>query len=317
MSININEVDKVEILTLQDNYIDLVSRDNTEVVTRAMPLKGMEVKNSILAEHGFAAVVTVTSGDGVRSMLFDFGFSEHGAAFNADALGVDLSTIEAMALSHGHLDHVGGLAELTKKMNKEGIELVVHPEAFRGSRSMKIAEGISVKFPPFTREKAREAGVRLVESEKPYPLLDGDIFFLGGIPRVTDFETGTPNLFYEKDGEETWDDLSDDTAIVSNVKGRGLVVLSGCAHAGIINTVEYAKGIFGVQEVFVVMGGFHLSGAEMEPVVAATVSSLKEINPTYVIPTHCTGRNAIMQIEKEMREQFLLNMAGTKMVFAA
>jgi 7,8-dihydropterin-6-yl-methyl-4-(beta-D-ribofuranosyl)aminobenzene 5'-phosphate synthase len=94
MSITINEVDKVEILTLQDNYIDLLSQDNSQVVLRAMPMKDMEIKNSILAEHGFSSVVTITKGDETRSVLFDFGFSSHGAAFNSDALGVDLGGVE-------------------------------------------------------------------------------------------------------------------------------------------------------------------------------------------------------------------------------
>jgi len=317
MNITINEVDKFEILTLQDNYIDLVSGDNTEVVLRAMPLKDMEIKNSILAEHGFSCVVTVTKGNDVRSMLFDFGFSAHGAAFNADALSVDLSTIEASALSHGHLDHIGGLAELMKRVGKKGIELVVHPEAFRNPRYLKAGEGLKVKFPSFTREKAEEAGVKLVETERPYPFLGGNILFLGGIPRVTDFERGAPNLYYQKNGEERWDDVADDSSIVTNVKGKGLVVISGCAHSGIINTVKYAKHISGVDKVFAVMGGFHLTGPGMAPVIEPTVQGLKEIDPTYVVPTHCTGRNAIMQIEKEMPDRFILNMAGTKMTFSA
>ncbi len=317
MSTVINEVDKIEILTLQDNYIDLVSGDNNEIVARAMPLKDMEVKNSILAEHGFSSVVTVTKGESVRSMLFDFGFSAHGAAFNADALSVDLTTIEASALSHGHLDHVGGLAALMKMVNKKGIDLVVHPEVFRDPRYVKITEDIKIKLPSFTRKKAEGAGVKLVETQLPHPLLGGAVLFLGEIPRTTDFEKGMPNAYYEKNGEEQWDDITDDTGIAVNVKGKGIVVLSGCAHSGIINTVKYAREVSGVDKVFAVMGGFHLTGPIMEPVIQPTVQGLKDIDPTYIIPTHCTGRNAIMQIEKEMPEKFILNMSGTKLTFAA
>jgi len=107
MSFAIRAVDKLEILTLQDNYIDLAVQDNTEMVQRAMPVKDLEVKNSVLAEHGFSALVTVSAGERTRSVLFDFGFSEHGAAFNADALGLDLSRVETLVLSHGHMDHFG------------------------------------------------------------------------------------------------------------------------------------------------------------------------------------------------------------------
>ena len=127
MSATIHQTDRVEILTLQDNYIDLTSQDNSAVVQRAMPLKGLEVRNSILAEHGFSALVTAVEEETPHTLLFDFGFSEHGAAFNAEALGVDMTAVEAMALSHGHLDHVGGMAQLVEKIGKTGLPMVVHP----------------------------------------------------------------------------------------------------------------------------------------------------------------------------------------------
>ena len=313
----INTVDKVEILTLQDNYIDLISRDNTEVVLRAMPLKDGELSSSILAEHGFSSMVTVTKGDSSRSILFDFGYSSHGAAYNADALGVDLENIEAAALSHGHMDHVGGLSELVKKVSKIGLELVVHPAAFRQPRYLKAGDDIKIKLPSFTREKVEEAGMQRVETEDPYPLLDGDVLFLGGIPRVTDFEKVPPSMVYKENEEEKWDNIPEDSSIITHVRGKGLVVLSGCAHSGIINTVNYAKEISGVQDVFAVMGGFHLSGADMAAAIGPTIQGLKELGPAYVIPTHCTGRDAVMQIEKAMPDRFILNMTGTRLTFSA
>lgn len=317
MGITIKEVDKVEILTLQDNYIDLVSRDNTEIVLRAMPLKGKEMKNSILAEHGFSSIVTVTRGKKTRSILFDFGFSAFGAAFNAETLGVNLGDIEAAALSHGHLDHVGGLAELMKSAAKEEIDLVVHPEVFRDPRYLMVRDDLKIKLPSFTRKTVEEAGMHLVETEGPYPLLDGEILFLGGIPRLTDFEKGSPKMIYQVNGEEKWDDVADDTSLVMDVKGKGLVILSGCAHSGIINTVKYAKRISGVHKVFAIMGGFHLTGPEMEPVIEPTIRELKKIDPSFIVPTHCTGRDAVMQVEKEMPDRFILNMVGTTLTFSS
>jgi 7,8-dihydropterin-6-yl-methyl-4-(beta-D-ribofuranosyl)aminobenzene 5'-phosphate synthase len=148
MTMTINEADRVEILTLQDNYIDLVSGDSTEMLQRALPLKGGEVKNSVLAEHGFSTLVTITTGEVSHSILFDFGFSEHGAAFNADALNVDLTGVETLALSHGHVDHVGGLEQLSGRVGKKGIELVLHPTAFRRPRYLKIMGELKVYFPP-------------------------------------------------------------------------------------------------------------------------------------------------------------------------
>lgn len=317
MAITIKEVDRVEILTLQDNYIDLAAGGNTDIIQRAMPLKGLEFNNSILAEHGFAALITVAVNSSTHTMLFDFGLSEFGAAFNAEALAADLSTVEALALSHGHPDHTGGFEKLMGMIGKKGIPFVVHPAGLRDSRYLKISEDFKILFPPLTREQIQSAGVELVESSEPYSLLNDTLFFLGEIPRKTDFEQGMPNAFWEENGEERKDNLEDDTGIIMNLKGKGLVVLSGCAHAGIINTVNYAREIAGIDKVHVVMGGFHLTGPQFEPIIQPTTESLKAVEPDYVIPTHCTGRNAINYIEKEMPNQFLLNMVGTKMTFTA
>ncbi|UCG06040.1 MAG: MBL fold metallo-hydrolase [Desulfobacterales bacterium] len=316
MTLKLKEVDKVEILTLQDNDIDVAAFDSTEIVQRAMPIKDQEIKNSILAEHGFSALVTVTTRDRARSILFDFGFSEHGAAFNVDALGIDLTTIEAMVLSHGHMDHFGGLEQLAERVAKRGIELVLHPTAFRKSRYVKISEEFKINLPSLVREKIENTGISIVESKDPRMLLDDSLLFLGQIPKQTDFEKGFPRMYYDDDGQEKWDPIEEDTGIVANVKGKGLVVLSGCAHSGIINTVKYAREVAGVDQIYVVMGGFHLTGADFEPIIEPTTEALKALNPQYIVPTHCTGRKAIMHIENEMPDKFLLNMSGTKIIFA-
>lgn len=317
MKHQLREVDKIEILTLQDNYVDLTSRDNTDVVLRAMPLKDMQVKNSILAEHGFSSVVTVTGNGEPRSILFDFGFSAHGAAFNADALGVDLSKIEACVISHGHLDHVGGMEELAGKIGKKGVPLVVHPEAFRDPRYLKITEQFKVFFPPLTGQRVDTAGLSLEATKEPYGLLDDTVLFLGEVPRKTAFEKVGQDFCYEKDSKELWDDIIDDSAIALNLKGKGLVVLTGCAHSGIINTLRHAREVTGQDRIHALMGGFHLKGTDPATVVNPTIEGLIDADPAYVVPTHCTGRNEIMEIERRMPDRFLLNMVGTKMTFSA
>lgn len=309
-------MDRVEILTLQDNYIDIVTQDNSDVIERASPVRDGVVKNSIIAEHGFSSLITVVKEGKRRSILFDFGFSEDGAARNAEALAADLASVEAAALSHGHMDHTGGMAALLKRVGKTGIDLVCHPGAFRAGRFKQVLPGIEVDFPPFTKDQVEQAGANVVAAETPYPLLDGEITFLGGIPRLTEFEKGAPHFYYREGGKAHWDDIPDDSAIVVDVRGKGLVVLSGCAHAGIINTVNYARSVMGIEKVFAVMGGFHLGGPDMAPVIDPTVKAIKEIDPTYVIPTHCTGREAVMAIERQLPDRFILNMSGTKLTFA-
>jgi len=315
--IAVNEVDRIEILTLQDNYIDITAGDNSEIVLRAMPVREGEIRASVLAEHGFSAIVKTTTGDRTRTMLFDFGFSAEGAAYNAGVLGVDMGEVEAVAISHGHSDHLGGFAKLLELVGKNGIEFVTHPKVFHSPRYVKISKEFRIYFPKFTREMVQQAGVKLVETEVPYRLLDGDVLYLGEIERVTDFEQGFPAAHFELEGIEMWDAIEDDTSIVMNLRDKGLVVLSGCAHADIVNTVRYAREVTGVEAVHVVMGGFHLSGRAFESIIDRTTEELMQIAPTYVIPTHCTGRKAIMTIEQAMPEQFVLNMSGTKLTFSA
>ena len=313
----VNEVDKVEILTLQDNYIDLMATDNNQVITRAMPLKDGQFKKSVLCEHGFSSIVRTTTGDRTRTMLFDFGFSDIGAAFNAEVLGLDMTQIEALALSHGHTDHTGGMVRLIQMIGKQGIEFVVHPSVFKSPRYLKYSEDRKVFFPTFSRKALEKAGVKVVETKKPYPMLNGDVLFLGEIERRTDFEKGFPIARVLEDGIEKPDAIEDDTSIAMNVKGKGLVILSGCAHAGIVNTVFYATMVTSIEKVYAIMGGFHLSGPLFEPIIQRTTEELRKFNPAYIIPAHCTGRKAITNIENEMPGQFILNMSGTKLTFSA
>jgi 7,8-dihydropterin-6-yl-methyl-4-(beta-D-ribofuranosyl)aminobenzene 5'-phosphate synthase len=313
--VQLNAVDKVEILTLQDNYIEMTAMDGSAIITRAAPLKAGEIRASIFAEHGFSALVKTTAEDETHTLLFDFGFSEGGAAQNAATLGVDMTKVEAVALSHGHSDHTGGMEKLTALIGKKNIPLIVHPAVFKSPRYLKYGEEVKINFPKLTLEMVKQAGLSVIETEKPYALLENTVLFLGEIPRSTDFEKGFPIAYCQKDGVEVWDAIEDDTSIVMNLKDKGLVILSGCAHAGIVNTARYAMAVTGIEKVHAVMGGFHLSGPFFESIIDRTSQELQKLNPAYVIPTHCTGRKAIMAMEKQMPNQFILNMAGTKLTF--
>ncbi len=318
MTLPLKEVDMMEVLTLQDNYIDIAAMDSTDMVRRPLRLKDREINNSILAEHGFSALVSVYIGSESRSLLFDFGYSEKGAAYNADILTADLTKVEVLVLSHGHMDHFGGMLALVEKIGKKNIELVLHPTAFRKPRYIKVSEDSKINLPPLSGGKIAGADIFLAESKEPRALLDGLVIFLGEIPKKTEFEKGFPRMYYDdKEGHPQWDPIEDDSAIVALIKGKGLVVLSGCAHSGIINTVKYAQAVTGISPLYAVMGGFHLTGVDFEPVIEPTTEALKTLDPEYIIPTHCTGRKAVTNIEKEMPDKFLLNMSGTKMVFGS
>jgi 7,8-dihydropterin-6-yl-methyl-4-(beta-D-ribofuranosyl)aminobenzene 5'-phosphate synthase len=312
----LNELDGVEILSLQDNYIEITAMDDNDIVRRARNVRDGEICNSIGAEHGFSAIVRATREGRTRTLLFDFGFSENGTAYNADALDVDLHEVETLVLSHGHSDHTGGLKRLVAKIGKKGLDLVVHPGVFKQDRYI-TRRGERDRFPRFSREALEALGLTVVATREPRALLDGDALFLGEIPRTTPFEKGVPHAFFLEQGKETWDPIEDDSSLVMNLRGKGLVVLSGCAHSGIINTVRHAMAVTGVGKVHAVMGGFHLSGPAFEPAIGPTAEELRKIGPDFVIPCHCTGRKAILQVEQAMPKQFILNMSGTTLTFRA
>jgi 7,8-dihydropterin-6-yl-methyl-4-(beta-D-ribofuranosyl)aminobenzene 5'-phosphate synthase len=154
--------------------------------------------------------------------------------------------------------------------------------------------------------------VKIVEIKVPTPIVQG-AYLIGKIERVTDYET-IPPVFVAKRGEQfVQEDFIGEQAIALNAKGKGLVVLPGCAHRGIVNTVRHAQKMTGIEKVHAVIGGFHLTGAEPE-VIQRTIADIKAIRPDYIVPTHCTGFEAISAFAREMPDQFILNTAGTRYI---
>lgn len=315
-NMKLKAVDKVEILTVQDNYIDITAMDNNTVVNRAMPMKDGQIKVSISAEHGFSALVKTTTAEKTNALLFDFGFSEDGAAYNAANLNADMAQVEAAVLSHGHSDHFGGMKKLAAMIGKKNVPLFVHPGVFINSRYLKFSEEFKIYFPQFTEEMAANAGLKVMKTKDPLLLLEDKILFLGEVPRQSDFEKGMLLAHCVENNVEKWDAIEDDTSIVMNLREKGLVILSGCAHAGIVNTVAYAREVTGIDKVHAIMGGFHLSGPMGEAIIDRTTQELQKFNPDYIIPTHCTGRKAVGFMETTFKEKFILNMSGTKLTFS-
>jgi 7,8-dihydropterin-6-yl-methyl-4-(beta-D-ribofuranosyl)aminobenzene 5'-phosphate synthase len=313
---SLHEIDKVEILTLVDNYINMVSQDNSDIISRATSFIGNRMGRSILAEHGFSALVRTTTNGTTRTILFDFGFSPDVAARNAEMLEVDLGEVEAVALSHGHMDHWGGVATVANKIGKKGLEFVAHPVVFRSER-YTIRDDKRIDMPTPDKRELERYGFKVVETKNPYLLLGGDVLFLGEVPRKTAFEKGMTNAYFDEGGKRMIDRLEDDTALVMRLKNKGLVVLSGCAHSGIINTVEHARQVTGVEKVHVVMGGFHLTGPAFEPIIDDTLVFMSAIAPDFIVPAHCTGRKAVLAFEQAMPDKFIVNMPGTRLTFSA
>jgi 7,8-dihydropterin-6-yl-methyl-4-(beta-D-ribofuranosyl)aminobenzene 5'-phosphate synthase len=311
------EADAAEIVSLVDNSVDFLSAINKQQIqslrqwTRERHGHEWAKTHSQLpcAEHGFSMLIRVFREGKANSVLFDAGISPDGLVKNAECMGINLNEVESIVISHGHYDHFGGLLSAVRAINKAGLPIIVHENMFetRGSANSK---GAVRKYPEFPAE-AELSPARLVSTKQPSLTADGMVCVTGEIPRKTSFETGyTQHKAFMSGAWKSDPWIMDERAIAINIRGKGLVVLSGCAHAGIINTVSYAQQITGTEKVHAVMGGFHLAGKEFESRIEQTVEALQRVNPKLLVPSHCTGWRAMCAIAKTLPEAFVWNSVG-------
>ncbi len=311
--------DEVSLTVLVDNSSDLFAPPG-EGVERPRLAGGPTVLNpqwdgagpaALRAEHGFSALVRVRVGGRERVLLFDAGISREGLMHNADLLGVDLRDAAAVVLSHGHFDHTGGLAGLVVRLRPRELPLFIHPEGFL-SRRIEPRDLPPVPLPPPSRAALRDAGLEVVEGAAPALLLDGAAAITGEVPRATEFERGMPAHFAWRDGRWEADPLvRDDQGLVVNVRGEGLLVLTGCGHAGVVNIVRHAQALTGVERVLAVVGGFHLPSPAFDHAIGPTVAELAGLAPARVIPAHCTGWRAQQLLAQALPDAFVPPSVGS------
>jgi 7,8-dihydropterin-6-yl-methyl-4-(beta-D-ribofuranosyl)aminobenzene 5'-phosphate synthase len=316
-TVPLREVDDVQIISLIDNTVDFLSTIAREEIKQVRKWvkerKGEKWTEEHfrlpMAEHGFSMHVRVFRGGVSHSILFDVGGSAEGVVTNVSGMGLDLSDIESIVLSHGHYDHFGGLPAVLRVLNKENLPIIVHEDMFK-SRGIAERNGTIRKLPDFpTDNQVRPA--KYIRTRQPHLLADNTVLVTGEIPRQTDFEKGFPQHRVLADGKWQPDPLIwDDRAIVVNTRGKGLVVISGCAHAGIINTILCAQRITGVTDVNAIIGGFHLAGGECEMTITQTVEKLKLIKPRLLAPSHCTGWRGIYAIAQALPDAFTWSSVG-------
>ncbi len=298
-------VKSLEITVVIDNYTDLLLPGSERVKRAKVAEKGSFLKAPV-AEHGLSLVFNV-DGD---LFIMDFGLTDFGVSYNMDVLGINPESISFGVLSHGHFDHWGCLGSFLEKRNKP-FKLYLHRDALLEKRYFQLPTGEKVYFPRIPIDDWKKMGLEPVLLEGHVELLNGKVIVSGEIPRKTDFEKGLPGAFYEKDGSVYKDEIKDDMAVYFVVDGKGLVVVSGCAHSGIINTILYGMELTGEKNLYAVLGGFHLTGPRMEEVIPKTVNKLVELDPDVISPMHCTGWRGEVEIEKRFPEKFIISSPGT------
>ncbi|MBU1195631.1 MAG: MBL fold metallo-hydrolase [Proteobacteria bacterium] len=314
----LKEADKAEITVLVDNYADLFLAD-TDIAKRMRVLPPV----APMAEPGLSYLIKVCSGEKTHTLLFDTGISgycllhntKNFASSRAVLMGevtAKFEEMEAVILSHGHFDHCGGLLDVFKTVDKR-LPVILHEEAF-ALRRVKIMPEVKADLPAMDEEEVVKAGADLQKINGPRTVCSDLVLLSGNVKRQTDFEKGMPGAEALINGKWIPDPFHDDMAVAINLKSKGLVVVGGCSHAGIINTVEHLKSETGISSVYAVMGGFHLGGGN-ERIIEPTINEMKKINPEIIVPMHCTGWNAINRFAMAMPDNFILNSVGTTYIF--
>ncbi len=307
------EVDSAKITIIMDNSIDLLMAD--KAIAKRLPLGPRPFDHpSPIAQHGFSALIEVQQGVKQGQVLFDTGVSRTGILYNLDAMNVDTHDLQAIILSHGHADHAMGLPGLIERLGTRRLPLVLHPDAYL-ERKVVLPDGTESSIPAPKHSDLRQENIEIIEEVGPSMLLDNMLLISGEVERTTAFETGFRFHYALRNG--SWEPdpfIMDDQCAILNVRGKGLAILTGCGHAGIINIIRHARRLTGVQTIYAVIGGFHLTGGLFEPIIPATVAALQEIKPAYVMPGHCTGWSATHQIARAMPEAFIPNSVGTTLL---
>lgn len=311
--IALTPVEQVEILSLMDNSLDTLMSD-TPVAKRAKLGKDKYYRPHLRAEHGAAMLLTTVAGGRRDSFLFDVGVSPDGVLHNMDVLEVRASELHAIVISHGHTDHTGGMRGIYARYGRRHLPVVLHPDAFL-NRKQLWPDGHEVDLPPPRKRDLEEEGFEVIEERHPSYLLQGQALVTGQIERTTEFEHGVPFQYADHSGEwlpDPW--IHDDQAVVFNVAGKGLVVVTGCGHAGVINTVRHAQKVTDIDEVYAIVGGLHLTGRNFEPRIPATLAELKKIDPKIIVPEHCTGWKMTVELATQLPDAYLPNSVGTTLV---
>ena len=294
----------VEILV--DNFFDVFEPSKPGIVERVAPGR---LPKPLMAAHGLAFWVTLTQNGKATRILMDTANSPLPLFNNLEALGHEPKEADALVVTHGHPDHYGGLLEFLDR-RKSPLPVYLHEDAYLP----KVLITPRGRIGPWKLER-RELESRGVDlHENRGPVLVQDLALLTGtVEATTPYETPLPGAKRVVNGTEEHDTFSDEQALVMNVKDRGLVVIGGCCHPGVVNMVKYAQKLTGVQKVAAILGGFHLTVGG-DHLIKETIQGLRELNPGIILAGHCTGFKALTQLALNLPDTFMVSCVGTKLI---
>jgi 7,8-dihydropterin-6-yl-methyl-4-(beta-D-ribofuranosyl)aminobenzene 5'-phosphate synthase len=325
---HLRPVDKLVVDIAIDNLSDSYSSKpshispefNNVIAAGAREISGLTL---CCAQLGLALVLTVDVGNHRHTLLFDAG--PEGPLFlrNCRNLGVSLADVEAIAISHGHWDHMGALLDaldhMTRHHKGRQVPCHVNPGMFL-ERGATLTTG---QIAPFQRvplpEELAAHGAQVINCREPRLLLDACFYLSGEIPRVSSFEKGRPDHLCRRSADEPWEPdplILDERYVAVHIRDKGLIVFSACSHAGIINVLLNAREVFPDVPLYGVLGGLHLSGTAMERLIPDTMAHLKAFELHQIMPAHCTGWRALHALLNEFGESVVTPSAvGSRFTF--
>ena len=255
-----------------------------------------------LGQHGISFLLTAERDDVVKNILVDVAQDSAALIENINRMQIAISCIDAVVLTHCHYDHTRGIAKILREIGGKDIPVIAHPDIFRTHfisdpylRSIGIMDGDR-------REDIESSGGILCLAGNALEIMPG-LISTGEVERITDFEEVGMNLFTIENGQVKGDLMKDDISVVANVRGKGLVIVTGCSHAGIVNIIQQSIKLTGTKKIHGIIGGFHLIEASEER-IQKTALALKKFNPDWVYAGHCTGFRAQVELYNIFKERF-------------